>query len=131
MNLRKQRQRRRTSITSLIDVIFLLLLFFMLSSSFSKFSEIEVSAASKSASISQKTEDIQTIRLVLLENSFVIENLESTNDGLTDAVLAAMHKESAQLIISVDQAVTTQRLISTIVQLKTIREISLIMENKV
>lgn len=44
--LRKSRRKRKLSMTSLVDVIFLLLLFFMLSSTFSKFSEVEISAAS-------------------------------------------------------------------------------------
>ncbi|PYE84876.1 biopolymer transporter ExbD [Pseudoroseicyclus aestuarii] len=39
------RRRRRLSVTSLIDVIFLLLLFFMLSSTFSRYAEIDLTAA--------------------------------------------------------------------------------------
>lgn len=45
MALKRIKRRRRASITSLIDVIFLLLLFFMLASTFSKFSELDISAA--------------------------------------------------------------------------------------
>ncbi|MEM8823946.1 MAG: biopolymer transporter ExbD [Pseudomonadota bacterium] len=42
----KRRVYRRTlSLTPLVDVIFLLLLFFMLTSTFSRFGEIEISAA--------------------------------------------------------------------------------------
>ena len=41
----RAQRRRRLSLTSLIDVIFLLLLFFMLSSTFTRFAEIELSAA--------------------------------------------------------------------------------------
>ncbi|MEM7214518.1 MAG: biopolymer transporter ExbD [Pseudomonadota bacterium] len=40
-----QRRRKYPSLTSLIDIIFLLLLFFMLSSTFSKYSEVELTAA--------------------------------------------------------------------------------------
>ena len=43
--MRKARRRRRLSMTSLIDVIFLLLLFFMLTSTFTRFSEVELTAA--------------------------------------------------------------------------------------
>ncbi|MEM9248387.1 MAG: biopolymer transporter ExbD [Pseudomonadota bacterium] len=41
----KSFRRRALSLTPLVDVIFLLLLFFMLTSTFSRFGEIEVSAA--------------------------------------------------------------------------------------
>ncbi|MCV6592854.1 MAG: biopolymer transporter ExbD [Silicimonas sp.] len=44
--LRRERPKRVISMTSLVDVIFLLLLFFMLSSTFSKFAEVELTAAS-------------------------------------------------------------------------------------
>ncbi|MEB8385660.1 biopolymer transporter ExbD [Rhodobacteraceae bacterium KMM 6894] len=43
--MRSRQKRRKLSMTSLIDVIFLLLLFFMLSSTFSRFAEVELSAA--------------------------------------------------------------------------------------
>ncbi len=42
---RARQRRRRLSMTSLIDVIFLLLLFFMLTSSFSKYTELPLTAA--------------------------------------------------------------------------------------
>ncbi|MEC7795226.1 biopolymer transporter ExbD [Pseudooceanicola nitratireducens] len=48
--MRRGRRARRMSMTSLIDVIFLLLLFFMLSSTFSRFAEVELTAAGASAS---------------------------------------------------------------------------------
>ncbi|MEM8921756.1 MAG: biopolymer transporter ExbD, partial [Pseudomonadota bacterium] len=48
MALRRVRRRGRSSITSLIDVIFLLLLFFMLASTFTRFSEVDIAAASAS-----------------------------------------------------------------------------------
>ncbi|MEM0934549.1 MAG: biopolymer transporter ExbD [Pseudomonadota bacterium] len=43
--MRRGFRRRALSLTPLVDVIFLLLLFFMLTSTFSRFGEIEVSAA--------------------------------------------------------------------------------------
>ncbi|MEM8848828.1 MAG: biopolymer transporter ExbD [Pseudomonadota bacterium] len=42
---RRDARRRALSLTPLVDVIFLLLLFFMLTSTFSRYGEIEISAA--------------------------------------------------------------------------------------
>lgn len=49
MVMRKAQRARRISLTSLIDVIFLLLLFFMLTSTFSRYSEVPLTAATSGA----------------------------------------------------------------------------------
>jgi biopolymer transport protein ExbD len=109
-----RRKRRKLSMTSLIDVIFLLLLFFMLSSTFSRFSEVELSAASGGAA---PRADIKPLFLQL-----GAEDLTLNGDPLDLAGLVAALPPEADspvpLLISLRGGVTAQRLTDLLVALR-------------
>ena len=106
---RVQRKRRRLSMTSLIDVIFLLLLFFMLTSTFSKFSEVELTAASGGAT-AQPAEPPLFLRLAE-------DDLSLNGTALTLELLAqALPQEGPRsLLVSMTPEVTAQRLTDLLV----------------
>ena len=102
--------------TSLIDVIFLLLLFFMLSSTFSKFSEVELSAATGSAEVAGDTQPI----FLQLREADVALNGEAMALGALGAALRARAGagETQPLLISLEENVTSQRLTDLLVILR-------------
>lgn len=109
-----RKRRRRLSMTSLIDVIFLLLLFFMLTSAFSKFAEVEVSAASSGAAVSAETPPLflqlgpQTLSL----NGDVLGLEDLSASALTQA------EEGTVLLVSLGADVDAQRLTDLLVALR-------------
>ncbi len=106
--MRKHIRRRRLSLTSLIDVIFLLLLFFMLSSTFSKFSEVELAAASAGAA---GTSDVQRSFLQLGEDTLSLNGEDIAPEALADRFgQTAPDAEAISVIISMQDGVTAQRL---------------------
>ncbi|NHK27140.1 biopolymer transporter ExbD [Parvularcula flava] len=108
MNLRRPTRRRRASITSLIDVIFLLLLFFMLTSSFTRFSEIELTASGETAAVT--TADAVLIRLEILENGVVLDGAALADDQIAPALMLE-RKARTGILVGVAQEATTQRLV--------------------
>lgn len=101
--------------TPLVDVIFLLLLFFMLSSTFSKFAEVELSAASGGgAAIDQAP-----IFLQLFPDRLTVNG--SAQD-LTALEIEA--NEGQALLIALQQDVTAQRLTDLLVALRAFPELS-------
>jgi biopolymer transport protein ExbD len=109
-----RRRRRKLSMTSLIDVIFLLLLFFMLTSTFSKFSEVELSAAGSGA---VPPSDAPPLFLQLAPDA-----LRLNGDALTLAELPASSlaqaDEGTVLLISLGTEVDSQRLTDLLVALR-------------
>jgi len=103
--------------TSLIDVIFLLLLFFMLSSTFSKFAEVELTAASAGTPISPNDQDVYFLRLT--ENDITLNGQLATVEGLRDQVAAP-----ATVIVSLTGTVTSQALTDVLVGLRQIPDLS-------
>ncbi|MFX0547183.1 ExbD/TolR family protein [Roseovarius sp. S1116L3] len=101
-------RRKRLSMTSLIDVIFLLLLFFMLSSTFSKFSEIELTAGGTGPAA---TSDTPPLFLQLSPDDLRLNGQGLALDALPPALA---QREVAQpprtLLISLSSDVTSQRL---------------------
>ncbi|MEL7213149.1 MAG: biopolymer transporter ExbD [Pseudomonadota bacterium] len=120
--MRKAHHRRRLSITSLIDVIFLLLLFFMLSSTFSKFAEIELSAAVSVATTPSDTPPL------FLELSSDMVRLNGTEQTLTTLGTLLSKKASADapvaLLISLKDGVSAQRLTDLLVILREVQGLS-------
>ena len=121
--MRRKTQRRRASITSLIDVIFLLLLFFMLASTFTRYAEVEVTAASSgSASNASKSTTVTVFvapDAIRIEEDIVDETdlaafLNNTRSGNTLAVSVSVAKD-----------VNTQRLVDILSRLATVPDISL------
>ncbi len=111
---RPRRRRNRLSMTSLIDVIFLLLLFFMLTSTFSKFSEIELTAATSGAGA---TADAKPYFMQLGADSLRLNGEALTLTNLTDSVLSEA-KDGTPLLISLADAVESQRLADLLIALR-------------
>ena len=100
-----RRRRRRLSLTSLIDVIFLLLLFFMLTSTFSRFAEVELSAAAP-AGASAETRPL----FLRLSPEAVSVNGEMVDMGALDAALAHDGEAVRPVLVSLAGEVSSQRL---------------------
>lgn len=105
--MRSQRRRRRLSMTSLIDVIFLLLLFFMLSSTFSRFAEVDLSAAG--SSVSGATD--RPVFVSLTSDRLRLNGADETLATLSGA-LEKHRADSGKLavLVSLQGDVTAQRL---------------------
>lgn len=102
------RRRGAISVTSLIDVIFLLLLFFMLSSTFTKYGEIELTAAGGGAgkAISpvylRLDGDALTLNGAPVELAEIGEKLAAQSKGGADTVLLSLgDRTSSQRFVDV------------------------------
>lgn len=106
--------RRALSLTSLVDVIFLLLLFFMFTSTFSRYSEVELAAATAGgAAQSGDTKFLQ------LGASYVrLAGRDVAMTGLPDLLTGA------QVLVSLDGDVEAQRLIDLLGVLRLVPRIS-------
>ncbi|MEM7073565.1 MAG: biopolymer transporter ExbD [Pseudomonadota bacterium] len=96
--------------TPLIDVIFLLLLFFMLSSTFSKFGEIELVQAAPGTAASDTPSDRVFVQLG--SERLVLNGGPTTLDALPDQL------EGGQVIVSLDDDTSAQRLVDLLVLLR-------------
>lgn len=99
--------------TSLVDVIFLLLLFFMLTSTFSKFSEVTLSAASATASGGGANAGEAPIFLQLYP-----EHLTVNGETTTIEALALEPQGGQALLISLQSGISAQRLTDVLVALR-------------
>ncbi len=108
--------------TSLIDVIFLLLLFFMLSSTFSKFSEVELSAGSTGSGAVSET---APLFLELGEEALRLNGQSLTLDALAQAIDSTRQSERQPLLVSLKSGATAQRLTDLLVALRPIKGLSL------
>jgi biopolymer transport protein ExbD len=106
--------------TSLVDVIFLLLLFFMLTSTFSKFSEIELSAASGGAA---PAPGAAPLFLQLGADSLTL-NGEALNLAALAASLPDAAGNPVPLLISLRAGVSAQRLTDLLVALRGARGVA-------
>ncbi|MCX7567413.1 biopolymer transporter ExbD [Sulfitobacter sp. F26169L] len=100
--------------TSLIDVIFLLLLFFMLTSTFSKFAEVELSAAGAGAGAPG---DAKPLFLQLGTDSLRLNGRDVTLDTIAGSALGDAPK-GAVLLVSLGEGVDAQRLTDLLVVLR-------------
>lgn len=121
--MRNPARRRRLSMTSLIDVIFLLLLFFMLSSTFSRFSEVEISAAGSGGATESEA---QMSFLQLGENSLRMngEDIDLTNLSQEFSEIAP-DAETLRVLVSLRDEVTAQRLTDVLVVLRGIDRLNI------
>ncbi|MEM8774217.1 MAG: biopolymer transporter ExbD [Pseudomonadota bacterium] len=116
--MRKRTRRRRLSMTSLIDVIFLLLLFFMLSSTFSRFAEVELSAASGGGT-SQSDTPVTFVQLG--QDSLSVNGKDLELDALpTEFQDVSPDAETLPVIVSLRDDVSAQRLTDLLVVLRTV-----------
>lgn len=114
---RARRVRRRLSMTSLIDVIFLLLLFFMLSSTFSKFAEVQLSAAG--AGQVNAVAQVPPVFLRVGQEALSVNGDVLALDALAEVLVADSRVETARpLLISLQSGVTAQRLTDVLVVLR-------------
>ncbi|EAP77474.1 ExbD/TolR family protein [Roseovarius nubinhibens] len=121
--MRKRQARRKLSMTSLIDVIFLLLLFFMLSSTFSKFAEVELSAAGSGAGAVQG--ETRPMFLRLGAEGLSLNGREVALDALQDLVRGEMPEAGEQpLLVSLQDGVNAQRLIDLLGVLRGVGNLS-------
>ena len=116
MALKRITRRKRASITSLIDVIFLLLLFFMLASTFSKFSELDISAAGPGSAASE-TPDILELRIGA--HHLHLNGAVLPAHGWAEAV-RAKQTDNTVVALSVDESISTQRMTDVLVELNEI-----------
>ncbi|GAB5446159.1 MAG: hypothetical protein Gyms2KO_10320 [Gymnodinialimonas sp.] len=107
--------------TSLIDVIFLLLLFFMLTSTFTRFSEIQLSAAGSGAGAPS---DAAPLFLTLSPETASLNGTEVAISALPVAI-AALSTDAPTLLVSADDAVTSQRLVDLLVALAPVANLSI------
>ena len=108
MGHRSYKVKKRLALTSLIDIIFLLLLFLMLTSTFSKFSEIELSAAATAAE-SNVSEKILFLRISALRIDLNSDEVQI--HSLSKSIKSFTKNAKASLVVSMDQDVTSQRLV--------------------
>lgn len=102
--------------TSLIDVIFLLLLFFMLTSTFSKFSEVELSAAGSGA---VPPSGAPPLFLQLEQGALRLNGETLTLTDLAASPLAQVTQDTV-LLVSLGKDVDAQRLTDLLVALRTL-----------
>lgn len=108
--------------TSLIDVIFLLLLFFMLSSTFSKFSEVELTAAGSSRVAAAERPPL----FLRLSPDDLSLNGQAVDLAALGATLAPEADPDAPraLIVALTPEVSSQRLTDLLVALRGVRGIA-------
>ncbi len=120
--MRKRRERRKLSMTSLIDVIFLLLLFFMLTSTFTRFAEVELTAAGSSGVVSDGPPPVflklgETDLSVNLRGTLLSELAEALNNLRADVPILPV-------LVSIDDSVSAQRLTDLLVTLRSVPGLS-------
>ena len=108
MEHRSYKVKKRLALTSLIDIIFLLLLFLMLTSTFSKFSEIELSVATTAAK-NKVSENILFLRVSAVRID--LNSGEVEMNSLAKSIKSFTQNAKASLVVSMDQDVTSQRLV--------------------
>ncbi|WP_278829066.1 biopolymer transporter ExbD [Phaeobacter italicus] len=93
--------------TSLIDVIFLLLLFFMLSSTFSRFGEVELTAAAGG----DNRQDRQPVFVSLQADTLRVNGRDAELSDLKDRLKPQQQNaQTLSVIVSLGNRVTAQRL---------------------
>ncbi|PYG32459.1 ExbD/TolR family protein [Pelagimonas varians] len=107
--------------TSLIDVIFLLLLFFMLTSTFTRFAEVELTAAGGGAAPS----DVRPLFLQLGEDTLGLNGQTLALSDLPQTLLDQKTDSSKlPVIIALRSGVSSQRLTDLLVTLRNVPGIS-------
>lgn len=107
-------RRRVLSLTPLVDVIFLLLLFFMLTSTFSRYGEIEVSAATSGTGSASGAAFLQ-----LGETDIRLGGQMVTLNSLPAAL------EGVRVLVSLQSGVSSQRLVDLLAILRDVPDLTL------
>lgn len=116
--MRKLKARRKLSMTSLIDVIFLLLLFFMLTSTFTRFAEVELTAAGAGGTT---TADTPPLFLKLAQDGVQLNLQPLAIEALAQELSARKPAEGTQVVlVSLGADVSAQRLTDLLVVLRAV-----------
>ncbi|WP_415918960.1 biopolymer transporter ExbD [Tateyamaria sp. SN6-1] len=110
--------------TSLIDVIFLLLLFFMLTSTFSRYSEVELTAATSGTTAPS---DLPPLFLQLHPDRVALNGVDVVMQTLSQAVAdtgAGTAHTPQTLLVSMTSDVSAQRLTDLLAALRNTAAIS-------
>jgi biopolymer transport protein ExbD len=108
--------------TSLIDVIFLLLLVYMLTSTFTRFAEVELTAAGRGG---PATSDRPPLFLQLAEDRMGINGQRVGLDTLAQVLVAQKGEaDSLSVLVSLKPDVTAQRLTDLLVAMRSIAGVS-------
>ncbi|MGY9047424.1 hypothetical protein P775_13635 [Puniceibacterium antarcticum] len=118
--MRKPGARRKLSMTSLIDVIFLLLLFFMLTSTFSKFSEVELTASAHSSGAKS---DAPPLFLRLSGEEVSVNGQTFALDMVAEALRGQLGDDAdittpRSVLVALRDGVTSQRLMDLLVAIR-------------
>ena len=113
-------RRRALSMTSLIDVIFLLLLFFMLSSTFTRFSEIPLTAASAGMGAAAAP----PLFLQLGADDLRLNGARIELSNLIEQADQFLEQGDRQVLVALGTDVSSQRLVDLMVQLASRPELS-------
>jgi biopolymer transport protein ExbD len=100
--------------TPLIDVIFLLLLFFMLSSTFTRFAEVDLSAAGAGQGGAERPVFVQ-----LAPDRVSMNGQAATLSSMPDR-LAEVARRDAPLLVALQGPVTAQRLTDLLAVLRSV-----------
>ncbi|MBO9467823.1 biopolymer transporter ExbD [Tropicibacter sp. R15_0] len=120
--MRKTRPRRRLSMTSLIDVIFLLLLFFMLTSTFTRFSEVELTAAGSGGAANP---DKSPLFLRLGAAKIRVNTQDLTLEELPGRLMALQGgAPNLAVLVSLETDVSAQRLTDLLIALRAVPGVS-------
>ncbi|MEO0328260.1 MAG: biopolymer transporter ExbD [Pseudomonadota bacterium] len=104
-------KRKHLSLTSLIDIIFLLLLFFMLSSTFSKYSEVKVSAARAGAG---DASDRPSIFISLASEQWKVNGEVAGFDTVRELLVKYQSEDATRAVLRVTDSVTSQILVDAV-----------------
>jgi biopolymer transport protein ExbD len=116
--MRKVKARRKLSMTSLIDVIFLLLLFFMLTSTFTRFAEVELTAAGAGGTAAAGT---PPLFLKLSQEGMQLNLQPLAIEALAQELSARKPVEGTQaVLVSLGADVSAQRLTDLLVVLRAV-----------
>lgn len=109
--------------TSLIDIIFLLLLFFMLSSTFSRFADVELGPSGGGNPARQAS---VPAFLKLTASRLLLNGSELTSQTLPGEIERLKSEANINaIILSVDEAASSQQLVDTLLVLRRSTDISL------
>lgn len=108
---------KRLALTSLIDVIFLLLLFFMLTSTFSQFGDIEFSSGGSGIVTEPNSPPLY---VKLSEERLSLNGELYSNEELISELIGRRVETDTNVILSVSEGVTAQRLINIISSIRTL-----------
>ncbi|MEM9278715.1 MAG: biopolymer transporter ExbD [Pseudomonadota bacterium] len=106
-----QRRRKYPSLTSLIDIIFLLLLFFMLSSTFSKYTEVQVTAVQSGGGQANERPELF---ISLSGDTWRVNGEEASFANVSDILERYRSEKQAKAILRVTDTATSQNLIDAV-----------------